>query len=252
MSYEVDRPPDARFGRPRPARGDVIRGDVDEPFRQSMADLSRQLAARMAQGTPPIDPQTDVEPAPEPVEPERHEAERYVPERHVPERHQPERHEPERQVGRPRFLLPVMAFALGVAIAAGLHAFLAKAPESPQRSSVAAAAMPPLAEPSVTTVATPPTPVIVDPPPVTAPVVVLAPEPVMPQGKLEIYEVMEIQTRLKAIGLYPGPLDGVAGALTKAAIKRYEASRDQPQSGKLDRELLKQLRQEQNRSASSR
>ncbi len=178
-----------------------------------------------------------MEPAPEPDEPERPE---------------PELREPERQVARPRSLLPVMAFALGVAIAAGIHAFLAKAPDPPQHPGVAVAAAIPPPQPSVATVASPPAPVIVDPPPVTAPVVVPAPEPVQPQGKLEIYEVMEIQTRLKAIGLYPGPLDGVAGALTKAAIKRYEASRDQPQSGKLDRELLKQLRQEPDRSAASR
>src|SRR5260370_26203752 len=64
MSFEVDRPPDAGIGWPRPVRGDVIRGDVDEPFRQSMAELSRQLAARVAKGAPPTDPQNGVEPPP--------------------------------------------------------------------------------------------------------------------------------------------------------------------------------------------
>ncbi len=240
MSFEMDRPPDAGFDRPRPGRSNVIRGDVDESFRQSMADLSRQLAARTAPSAPLIDPQLDVERAPERAEPERAE---------------PEQPEPRRQVARRRSLAPVMAFALGVAIAAGIHAFLAKAPPPPQAPSVAAATSPPEAppQPTVTAVAPPP-PMIVDPPPATAPVVVPAPEPVAPapQGKLEIYEVMEMQTRLKAIGLYPGPLDGVVGTLTKAAIKRYETSKNQPQTGKLDRELLKQLRREPDRSASSR
>ena len=55
---------------------------------------------------------------------------------------------------------------------------------------------------------------------------------------------MEIQTRLKALGLNPGPLDGVSGSQTATAIKQYEASKSRPQTGKLDRELLKQLQQE--------
>ena len=74
--------------------------------------------------------------------------------------------------------------------------------------------------------------------------VVAAPEPATPKGNLEGYEIMELQTRLKALGLNPGPLDGLSGAQTVAAIKQYEASRNRPQTGKLDRELLKQLRQE--------
>jgi peptidoglycan hydrolase-like protein with peptidoglycan-binding domain len=88
--------------------------------------------------------------------------------------------------------------------------------------------------------------VTVDPPPPSvAPVVVAKPEvAVPPKGKLEGYEVMEIQSRLKAAGLNPGPLDGVAGGQTRSAIKEYEAAKGQPSTGKLDRALLQQLRQE--------
>ena len=97
-----------------------------------------------------------------------------------------------------------------------------------------------------------PKPVTVDPPPV-APVVVAAPEPAAaPKGKLEGYEIMEIQTRLTAIGLNPGPLDGVSGSQTVAAIKQYEASKGRAQTGKLDRELMKQLRQESKEQAPAR
>ena len=39
-------------------------------------------------------------------------------------------------------------------------------------------------------------------------------------------------------------LDGIPGPRTAAAIRRYEESRGQPQTGNLDRELLKRLRQE--------
>ena len=72
----------------------------------------------------------------------------------------------------------------------------------------------------------------------------VAPEPSALKGKLEGYEIMEIQARLKAAGLNPGPLDGMPGGQTSSAIKQYEASKGQAQTGKLDRDLLKQLRRE--------
>jgi membrane-bound lytic murein transglycosylase B len=55
---------------------------------------------------------------------------------------------------------------------------------------------------------------------------------------------MEIQTRLKAAGLDPGPLDGLPGTQIAAAIKQYEASKGRPQNGKPDRDLLRQLRRD--------
>jgi len=137
---------------------------------------------------------------------------------------------------------------LGAALAAVVHAMISPPPE-PQPARTAALVPPPLPNavppPSAAEIA-PAKPVTVEPPPPpVAPVVVAAPEPAgTPKGKLEGYEVMEIQTRLKALGLNPGPLDGLSGAQTVTAIKQYEASKSRPQAGKLDRELLKQLRQE--------
>jgi peptidoglycan hydrolase-like protein with peptidoglycan-binding domain len=58
------------------------------------------------------------------------------------------------------------------------------------------------------------------------------------------YEIMEVQTRLQWLGFDPGGLDGVSGRLTAAAIKRFEASIGQPQTGHVDQSLLTRLRQD--------
>jgi CheY-like chemotaxis protein len=57
-------------------------------------------------------------------------------------------------------------------------------------------------------------------------------------------EAREVQARLRSFGFNPGPVDGAPGAMTEDAIMRYQQSRGQPQSGKVDRELLEQLRQD--------
>jgi peptidoglycan hydrolase-like protein with peptidoglycan-binding domain len=57
-------------------------------------------------------------------------------------------------------------------------------------------------------------------------------------------EILELQTRLKAFGLNPGPLDGVAGPQTAAAVRRYEESRGRSPTGFVDRDLLIRLQQE--------
>ena len=57
-------------------------------------------------------------------------------------------------------------------------------------------------------------------------------------------EIKEVQTRLKALAFEPGPIDGFSGPLTTAAIKKYEAARQRPQTGNLDRALLDALRWE--------
>jgi hypothetical protein len=218
MSTETERTTDLGFARPRPQPD-----DDDRPFRQSLEELSRQLAARGPHEPPPFDPAAaEVELPPEPTRPAR----------------QRRRRSP---------VLPLLALVLGVALAAVVHAMIAPPPQ-PQTPHAAALAPPPppdpVPPPSAAELA-PPKPVTVAPPPPPAPpVVVAAPDPAPPKGKLEGYEIMEIQTRLKAIGLDPGPLDGLSGAQTVAAIKQYEASKSRPQTGTLDRELLKQLRQE--------
>jgi hypothetical protein len=57
-------------------------------------------------------------------------------------------------------------------------------------------------------------------------------------------EVRDIQVRLRAFGFNPGPLDGVAGPATHAAILHYQQKRELPQTGTIDRQLLEQLRQD--------
>jgi hypothetical protein len=57
-------------------------------------------------------------------------------------------------------------------------------------------------------------------------------------------EVKEIQARLRAFGFNPGPVDGSAGRMTEAAAARYQQNRAQGGSGKVDRQLLAELRQD--------
>lgn len=57
-------------------------------------------------------------------------------------------------------------------------------------------------------------------------------------------EVREMQAWLKAFGFDPGPIDGQAGARTKAAIRRYQAARHAEETGELDRTLLRKVRRE--------
>lgn len=77
--------------------------------------------------------------------------------------------------------------------------------------------------------------------PVTAPA---APPPTANSAPLSMEEIRELQTRLKAFGLNPGPVDGFLGPLTAAAIKRYEAGRAPPATGTADRQLLERLRKD--------
>lgn len=61
---------------------------------------------------------------------------------------------------------------------------------------------------------------------------------------LSLEEVRELQTWLKAFALDPGPIDGLPGPLTATAIKKYEAARQLPISGSIDRKLLDRLRKD--------
>jgi peptidoglycan hydrolase-like protein with peptidoglycan-binding domain len=92
--------------------------------------------------------------------------------------------------------------------------------------------------------APPPAPVIAD---AAAPVAPDAPAPAMEragQAELNASEIWELQARLEFLGMRPGSLDGIPGPQTTAAIRRYEESRGQADTGKLDRKLLEQLRGE--------
>ena len=124
----------------------------------------------------------------------------------------------------------VLAFALAaIASAASIYAIVRM-----NRS---------LGSPPIMT-ATPPAPVITD---AAAPVAPDAPAPAMERSglaELNASEIWELQARLEFLGMRPGSLDGIPGPETAAAIRRYEQSRSQANTGKLDRKLLERLRQE--------
>ena len=69
-------------------------------------------------------------------------------------------------------------------------------------------------------------------------------EPAPNQTPLRRDEAREVQARLRSFGFNPGLVDGAPGAMTEDAIRRYQQNRGQPQSGKVDRELLERLRQD--------
>ena len=54
----------------------------------------------------------------------------------------------------------------------------------------------------------------------------------------------EVQTLLLRFGFNPGPVDGAAGRLTEAAVSKYQEARALPPTGKSDRALLDQLRED--------
>jgi hypothetical protein len=69
-------------------------------------------------------------------------------------------------------------------------------------------------------------------------------EPASNQTPLQRDEAGEVQARLRSFGFNPGRVDGVPGALTEGAVMHYQQDRGQPPTGKVDRELLEQLRQD--------
>jgi tol-pal system protein YbgF len=95
---------------------------------------------------------------------------------------------------------------------------------------------------AVVPAATPqPSPVVAAPVVPTAPVSAVA---TPGQSELSPSETVEVQTRLEALGMKPGRLDGILGSRTIGAIKRYEEANGLPQTGNIDREILGRLRQE--------
>jgi Putative peptidoglycan binding domain len=48
------------------------------------------------------------------------------------------------------------------------------------------------------------------------------------------WRIGQVQELLKAAGFDPGPIDGVLGPLTRAALRRYQASQGLPSTGSLD------------------
>jgi hypothetical protein len=145
---------------------------------------------------------------------------------------------PEKHTSRTSSFTLVLAFALGaIASAAGIYAF-----DGMNRS---------LGPPPIMTATPPllPSPMPAPPPAIVeaAPVVPNVPGPAMErprQFELNTSEIWEVQTRLELLGMQPGSPDGIPGYRTFDAIRRYEESRGQAQTGRLDRNVLKQLREE--------
>ncbi|UYN96529.1 MAG: peptidoglycan-binding protein [Enhydrobacter sp.] len=79
-------------------------------------------------------------------------------------------------------------------------------------------------------------PTTIEPPP-EALTALAAPE-------LDSFEILEIQVRLLELAFDPGPLDGVAGPRTQAAIRRYEGARGEVGEGRVTRVLLDRLRRD--------
>src|SRR5215470_17869809 len=117
MSTQAEQPPDVSFARPRP-----MVDDTDEPFRQSLADLSRQLASRVPIEPPPFDPRLADELTPEPTEPARSER-----------RHRP--------------WLAVLALVVGFGLAGAIHLLIRTPAEPPQSPPTMAAVVPAPPEP---------------------------------------------------------------------------------------------------------
>jgi hypothetical protein len=98
---------------------------------------------------------------------------------------------------------------------------------------------------------TPPVPTPPVAPSVSAPAVTKANPPSTPTGgtrPLSNDEVRETQAWLKAFGFDPGPLDGLPGSRTMAAVKRYQATRQAEETGLLNRSLLQQVRKDAGQS----
>jgi hypothetical protein len=68
-----------------------------------------------------------------------------------------------------------------------------------------------------------------------------APTTPLDNNRLDASEMLELQRRLAGIGVDPGPLDGIPGPRTIAAVQRYEELKGWPQTGKMDRRILKLL-----------
>jgi hypothetical protein len=164
--------------------------------------------------------------------------------------------DPEEHVSRRPWFTVMLGLALGViGSAAGFYAFqamnplptpphIATAPE-PTPNPMPAESPPPPIPP----VAVAPAPEVQALPVATAPAMSNLPVPTTGTPdltELSYSEVLELQTLLQSLGMRPGFLDGIPGSRTAAAISRYEESRGLPQTGNLDRELLKRLRQEPN------
>jgi hypothetical protein len=224
---------------PAPGKADGRDDEISEP---SMAELSRRLGERAAR-------QRAVDPAAAKAV-RRAALEAY-------------------DHARARRLRLGLGFAVAAIVGSGITYLVPTVGSPLVPPSPSAAARPQPASPLERTAATPappdsasPSSALSSPPPATSvaytPAVVPAAaqaaaaaesqqapvEPAPNQTPLQRDEAREVQARLRSFGFNPGRVDGVPGAMTEGAVMHYQQDRGQPQTGKVDRELLEQLRQD--------
>ena len=194
--------------------------ESDEAFQHSLAELSHQLASRRLPEAPEF-----------PIGPDD---------------------EPDAPAARRRWRRPALLAVLIIALLAGYFSFRdgstssppTPVPAPPKEARISAPPPPTSPGPPTTKdfAATPPAPVeakpeIAPPPPAED-------QPPAELAPLDRQGIKEVQTRLQALGISPGPIDGVAGPLTQGAARRYQASKGRPENGKVDGALLQRLRSE--------
>ena len=67
-------------------------------------------------------------------------------------------------------------------------------------------------------------------------------KPLPAERELTWEEVHELQKRLQALSFEPGPLDGLKGPMTAAAVRRFEKARGLPETGEINLTTLSRLR----------
>ena len=155
---------------------------------------------------------------------------------------------------RPGRVLPYVVLMAALVVGAYLFGRLTDTTPAPDVSfdetPAAVALTPPPSAPPEPAPLAPASPAIV---PAEASAGAIAPEvakpnpvntPTMAARPLSSGEMRELQAWLGALGFGPGPLDGLPGPQTTAAVKRYQAAREQDQTGLVDRSLLQQVRKE--------
>ena len=204
----------------------------EQKFRQSLAGLSRSLGARAAKQPDPV--------------------------AEAAARHAIVQAQIRAEDRRLKRVLGIAGAAVAAACIAAAIVFIA-APFGPRAAApaVEARAQPLAVEPapSLPPVSSPPvsSPPVSSPPeqtrpgqtaPVQAAAEPAAPPPASEPPPLAREEIKEIQARLASSGFNAGPADGTVGRLTESAIANYRQKRGLAQTGKPDRALLDQLRQE--------
>lgn len=240
--------PDEHQGPPRPLRGGRVRQrQIDKPIDPAIESFSRQLAERFSDDARRTRSQVQDENQARTVPSENR--------RSFFERANPR---------RLYLLLLVFCLGTGLAAASALYFFrphMAILPASVAQPVSPVSSQAALAPPSTIPIAVPP-PLSEAPQPLTpAPIVEAEPTPVVAtearaavvdttprDPMLDFAEAKELQTLLTASGLTPGPVDGIVGPMTAAAIWRYERREGLKPSGLANYTILQHLRTKQTSS----